>query len=221
MQRTRHPSTSQQGLSRQSAVPAYISQSYPSSRSSSLILHHPATTTPWNSPLRSRTHSIRSETIDPYVFHRECKSLFDPPTSRPTSTSSSTANNSSHIDDPPTPKAPLPQPTIIDWTLPSTRRREYKAIEASTKGFRGLWRRYAPRKWQKGRSLGFSEEGDGDGSDGGSVRRYRIDFEDETGDGEEKDGEKDDEKDGDGHGGKEKTIQEHRICGWSCFGKKS
>ncbi|KAL9024148.1 MAG: hypothetical protein Q9196_006730, partial [Gyalolechia fulgens] len=171
-QQTRPPSICQ------SLVSAYVPHSHPSSRSSSLILRRPSTaTTPWNSSLRSQTHSVRSEASNPYTFHRECKSLFDPAPSRPTTPTTSTINHPPRIDDPASPPpnsiaSLLPQP-IVDWTLPSTRRREYRAIEASTKGFKGLWRRLAPKRWQRGKGLAFSEKGDHD-DDGGSVRRYRI-----------------------------------------------
>lgn len=64
--------------------------------------------------------------------------------------------------------------TIIDWTLPSTRRDEYREIEKSCKGIRGLWRRLAPRWCQRSSRLNFF---DGDNvDDAGSVRRYRLDL---------------------------------------------
>lgn len=63
----------------------------------------------------------------------------------------------------------------IDWTYPSTRQREYKKIDKSCRGLRGLWRRLTPR-WCHGkrRHLDFFREGD-KRCDTGSVRRYRID----------------------------------------------
>lgn len=61
----------------------------------------------------------------------------------------------------------------IDWTHPSTREREYRKIERSYRGLRGLWRRLAPR-WchRKSSHLNFFREDDMD--DAGSVRRYRL-----------------------------------------------
>lgn len=64
--------------------------------------------------------------------------------------------------------------TIIDWTLPSTRRREYRKIESSSRGIPGLWRRFAPRFLQRNRRLSFYEDEKDD--DTGSVRRYRVDL---------------------------------------------
>lgn len=64
--------------------------------------------------------------------------------------------------------------TIIDWTLPSTRRDEYREIEKSCKGLRGLWRRLAPRWCQRNSRLNFFDVDNGD--DAGSVRRYRLDL---------------------------------------------
>lgn len=69
-------------------------------------------------------------------------------------------------------------PTIIDWTSPSTRRREYEKIDKSRRGFRGWWRRFAPR-WCSNTSRAGFYEGDDDDNDAGSVRRYRIDIQDD------------------------------------------
>lgn len=67
--------------------------------------------------------------------------------------------------------------TIIDWTLPSTRRREYRKIQSSCRGIPGLWRRFAPRFLQRNRRLSFYEDEKDD--DTGSVRRYRLDLPDD------------------------------------------
>ena len=64
--------------------------------------------------------------------------------------------------------------TIIDWTLPSTRRREYRKIESSCRGIPGLWRRFVPRFLQRNRRLSFYEDEKDDNA--GSVRRYRMDL---------------------------------------------
>ena len=68
-------------------------------------------------------------------------------------------------------------PTNIDWTLPSTRLREYQEIDRSSKGVRGLWRRYAPRWFHKNSRQGFFVENQGDTS---SVRRHRLDMTNEN-----------------------------------------
>lgn len=65
----------------------------------------------------------------------------------------------------------------IDWTLPSTRRREYEKIDKARRGVRGLIRRVTPSflRGKNGR-MGFHNDGDdGKGSDAGTVRRFRMD----------------------------------------------
>ena len=72
----------------------------------------------------------------------------------------------------------------IDWTSPSTRRREYEKIDKARKGVRGFLRRITPSCLRgNGGRMGFhGEDGDGMGSDaGGSVRRFRMEVEDEEG----------------------------------------
>ncbi|KAL4742323.1 hypothetical protein BDV11DRAFT_181050 [Aspergillus similis] len=73
------------------------------------------------------------------------------------------------------------KPTIIEWTSPSTRRREYKEIDRASSGVRGLWRRVAPRWCQFGdKRVPFFEEGkNGKANYEGSVRRFRMDLPDE------------------------------------------
>ncbi|KAG7004466.1 hypothetical protein G7Y79_00025g057520 [Physcia stellaris] len=80
--------------------------------------------------------------------------------------------------------------TTIDWTLPSTRAKEYEEIDRKCRGVRGLWRRLAPRWWDRDKEVGFWDETKGKGdadADGGSVRRYRLDLDGEGGD-EDRDG---------------------------------
>lgn len=70
---------------------------------------------------------------------------------------------------------------IIDWTSPSTRRREYEKIDRANRGVRKLWRQVTP-KWCRsgGYRTPFFEEGmDGRGNYEGSVRRFRMDIPDE------------------------------------------
>ncbi|EAW06332.1 uncharacterized protein ACLA_080160 [Aspergillus clavatus NRRL 1] len=71
--------------------------------------------------------------------------------------------------------------TVIDWTSPSTRRREYEKIDRASTGMRGFWRRVAPRWCQFGdRYMPFFEEGkDGKGNYEGSVRRFRLNLPEE------------------------------------------
>ncbi|KAF7595038.1 hypothetical protein BBP40_007441 [Aspergillus hancockii] len=70
--------------------------------------------------------------------------------------------------------------TVIDWTSPSTRRREYKKIDRASSGVRGFWRRVAPKWCQFGHDrTPFFEEKGGKGNYEGSVRRFRMDLPDE------------------------------------------
>ncbi|MCJ1368464.1 hypothetical protein MMC16_007608 [Acarospora aff. strigata] len=80
--------------------------------------------------------------------------------------------------------------TIIDWTSPSTRRLEYEKIDKSNRGFRGWWRRVAPRWCSHSSRTGFYDERND--NDAGSIRRYRVDLPDDEGedDGDNKDTEK-------------------------------
>lgn len=74
----------------------------------------------------------------------------------------------------PMPTPPPPQ-TQHYWTSDDTRRQEYAAIDARSRGFRGwVLRHFVPDCMipRDQRRLGFDD-------DGGSVRRYRIELEDE------------------------------------------
>lgn len=215
------PSISHRTISRQSSVAANAPRSHTTSRCSSFIVRDPAPQNTIASHLQSlsRTKSYcRPETTNPYIFHRKCQSLFDPPKSCPVSPLNHTdrscqTTNTSH-DEITTPQPPNPSlpPTTIDWTLPTTRRREYEKIEASTRGIRGLWRRLAPKRCQRNSRLAFyagDPEKLEDDSDAGSVRRYRVSLDDETVTVSTKEDEND-----------EKKVPQGRIRGWRCFGKK-
>ena len=72
--------------------------------------------------------------------------------------------------------------TVMEWTSPSTRRREYEKIDRASSGMRGFWRRVAPRCFQsRGSRTLFFEEGKPERE--GSVRRFRMDIpeDEETG----------------------------------------
>lgn len=66
--------------------------------------------------------------------------------------------------------------TVMEWTSPSTRRREYEKIDRASRGMRGLWRRVAPRWCQRNSRTPFFEEGKSGRE--GSVRRFRMDLPD-------------------------------------------
>ena len=85
--------------------------------------------------------------------------------------------------------ATVADPVVIDWTSPSTRRREYREIDKCNRGFRRAWKAITPRCcWCKSWRRGFyvaSKDPDGvgpdnkDDDDGESVRRYRLDLEED------------------------------------------
>ncbi|MCJ1360540.1 MAG: hypothetical protein MMC33_010548 [Icmadophila ericetorum] len=139
---------------------------------------------------------------DPYLVHRRGKHLFSSlegtlasfhapstefrePLIAASSSSSpkvppSTMTNSSYPPSQDHEKSePLPC-TTIDWTQPSTRRREYAEIDASHRGLKGMWRSLTPRWCQGQQRMNFyDEQTNRSDSDCGSVRRYRLDLPDE------------------------------------------
>ena len=210
-----YPFTTYRTVSHQSSASIYDPRSCVPSRRSSFVVRDPATRSTILPYLRSQSHTLshsRPETSNPYLFHRECQSLFDPPEKSPESTPIQSEHSfrtakTSH-DDIATrqPTNASVQSTTIDWTFPTTRRREYEKIEASTRGIRGLWRRFAPKRCQRNSRLAFYD-GDphktDDDSDAGSVRRYRVSLEDEP------------------HATVThiKILPQTKIRGWRCFGR--
>ena len=73
-----------------------------------------------------------------------------------------------------TPEYPLPPQTTHYWTSDQTRRLEYAAIDAASKGVRGWVMRHVPDCFvpQSKRRVGFED-------DRGSVVRYRLDLDTE------------------------------------------
>ena len=100
--------------------------------------------------------------------------------------------------------------TIIDWTSPCTRRREYEKIDRSTRGLRGLWRKLCPRRLQRSQHIPFYK-GDDEDDDGASVRRYRLDLPDV---GDEKGGSRVEVKEL----GRSRPRLFRLRSAWSCFG---
>jgi hypothetical protein len=66
--------------------------------------------------------------------------------------------------------------TTMQWTSPCTRRREYDRIDRANTGFRGLLNKVMPR-CVSGPQEKFYEK---DQSDAGSVRRYRMEEEEDN-----------------------------------------
>ncbi|PQE12595.1 hypothetical protein CJF30_00002467 [Rutstroemia sp. NJR-2017a BBW] len=88
------------------------------------------------------------------------------------------------------PPPPPPPATIHYWTSDQTRRLEYAAIDAASKGIRGLVTRCIPDCFLpvESRRRRFCKGEDKDDEDAGSVRRYRLVMAEEGGDGEKKKG---------------------------------
>jgi hypothetical protein len=125
-------------------------------------------------PLRStQSHSQIAQPMSPQV---DCThtNLFE----QPHSPHPDNAEEPENEDQTPQYK-PVPA-TVIDWTLPSTRKREYEKIDRSSRGIRGIWRKVAPRWCQSGgqRTPFFDESKRGKEYEG-SVRRFRIDVPDD------------------------------------------
>lgn len=192
-------STRPQTLSRRSSInpsPRRGSNSY--SRQSSFIINNPASGHHRRPHLRNSSLASdydRTQTDDPFVAHKRSIQIFPSsqssvgiqppvriePQRRFTSPNPPKSPHASipNIDGGSTRSETLPQyinyvpAANTDWTLPSTRLREYKKIDQSCQGIRGLWRRFAPRWCCKHDRLSFFEV---DKGDTGSVRRYRMDL---------------------------------------------
>lgn len=72
---------------------------------------------------------------------------------------------------------PIVPPVTIHWTSDETRRKEYAAIDRSRRGLRGLWNKVVPKFARRGPISRFYSANEG--SDAGSVRRYRLDLPDD------------------------------------------
>lgn len=173
--------------------------SNPPSRRSSVASAQPMI--PYNRRAPGITRSIttvydRTRLEDPFELHQRSKQIFQLYEAPQDNQTSTRQNGRRHLASPSLPELSRmqgaceradpeegPQPpqyenhvpaTIIDWTLPSTRRDQYREIEKSCKGIRGLWRRLAPQWCQRNRRLNFFDDDNID--DVGSVRRYRLDL---------------------------------------------
>jgi hypothetical protein len=113
-----------------------------------------------------RSHEDQSETQTPYQFFQF------PSLSPPTPPAAS-----SELETQPPP--PPPPATIHYFLLPETRRLEYAAIDAASRGVRGFITKLLPDCILpcEYRRTKFHNEADQD-SDAGSVRRYRLTFPD-------------------------------------------
>ncbi|KAJ5815190.1 hypothetical protein N7474_006967 [Penicillium riverlandense] len=137
------------------------------------------------SPIAS-SHSSRAADQQ-YHFHRRSGSSAAP--SRPSrersysytlpSSGPDHAHGQEHIHSPSASSVHVPA-TVMEWTSPTTRRREYEKIDRASRGVRGLWRRVAPRWFRPDDSrTPFFEEGRSSRGREGSVRRFRMDLPDD------------------------------------------
>lgn len=186
----------------------------PSSKRSSFLLDNEAGPSP--PPWRSRISS-RTEQADPYMFYRMCKSLFEPPdTSFQSHAAQSGLGSSETLDTLDVGRescssSPALEQVTIDWTLPRMRCRQHPGTKATTREFRGFWRRITPQRIRKHDGLVFHSSDAGSGevvSDAGSVRKYRINVEAES---------QDDSAKGMGNDG---ISCKRRICGWSRYAQR-
>jgi hypothetical protein len=115
-------------------------------------------------------------TFDDHDGDMSDEELLSPSHTRRTASPSQSEADPQHLYEP----VPVPA-TVIDWTSPTTRRREYEKIDRSNRGLRRIWRRIAPRCFRSSdaRTPFFEEGKDGKGNHEGSVRRFRMDIPDE------------------------------------------
>lgn len=130
----------------------------------------PIASSPSSRQLCEHRGSLSGATISPPPHHPRDRSNTLP------------ANQPSPVYSPSASSLHIPT-TVMEWTSPSTRRREYEKIDRASRGIRGLWRRVAPR-WCQGRDSRtlFFEEGKYNRE--GSVRRFRMDLPSDDSDGD-------------------------------------
>ncbi|KAF7892746.1 uncharacterized protein EAF02_000284 [Botrytis sinoallii] len=155
----------------------------------------PRTSTSHSRPNVSRHHHSQTLSTPPQYQYFHFPSLSDDlpqETSNPTST-----------------VAPPPPATIHYWTSDQTRRLEYAAIDAASKGIRGFVTRCIPDCFLPAEKRGnrFCQEDMREGDDdAGSVRRYRLVMEDEV----------ENEMKGERIKDRAQSVKEHRRR-WSSF----
>ncbi|KAJ6124752.1 hypothetical protein N7471_012069 [Penicillium samsonianum] len=146
-------------------------------------LHRTASAT-YRSQRESRTSTDKGSSAPSSPIAPSYSSFrFEPESTSPTSTSAphfitsrdrSNTLPTNHHHSPSSSSIYVPA-TVMEWTSPDTRRREYEKIDRASSGVRGLWRRVAPRCFQPRDSrTPFFEEGKTERE--GSVRRFRMDI---------------------------------------------
>lgn len=143
-------------------------------------LHSPTSiSTAYFSPHGGNSPDTSSPVVSPLI-HPKRSGYFDQ--SQDAGPSHTLLSSCVSADDSPESRSRQASSAVIDWTSPSTRKREYAKIDRANRGFRGLWRRVAPKWCQRGeRRTPFFEEGrDGKANYEGSVRRFRMDIPEEA-----------------------------------------
>ncbi|PVH79923.1 hypothetical protein DL98DRAFT_211530 [Cadophora sp. DSE1049] len=132
------------------------------------------TSNPGSRPSLSSRHTtaFAQQQQQPYQFF-QFPSLTD---ASPPPTTSTSLHPNSPSPNPTTLSPPPPPATIQYWTSDSTRRLEYAAIDAASKGVRGFFIKLLPDCIlpASSRRTKFHCEDDDAASDAGSVRRYRL-----------------------------------------------
>lgn len=176
--------------------------SKPSSRRTSCTIVDPSRSRHYRMQSSNTVHTAKSQDIDDvYALHHRSYSLFQNPSLHTKSgLPSPEISQAGHFDFPSssprlsaderTTATSYDQPkqseetittaerpsTTMHWTSPCTRKREYERIDRANSGIRGLMNKVMPR-CVSGPPEKFYEK---DQSDAGSVRRYRIDNEEDV-----------------------------------------
>jgi hypothetical protein len=178
--------------------------SKPSSRRTSCTIVDPSRSRHYRMQSSNTVPTAKSQDIDDvYALHHRSYNLFQNPSLHTKSALPSPAiSQAGHFDfpgssprfsaDERSPSTHYDQPkqseetitaaerpsTTMHWTSPCTRQREYERIDRANSGFRGLMNKVMPR-CVSGPQEKFYEK---DQSDTGSVRRYRMDDEEDVAD---------------------------------------
>lgn len=174
------PSSSRRASTSTSTTSSHrrVQQTHPRPRTKRASQSNPALRHPIIQP-RSSTSSkrpkLRMSHTTPYSTTSSPYQLFQFPVLQDSS------HEPEHVVAPTPPPPPPPPATCQYWTSDSTRRLEYAAIDAASRGLRGFLIKLVPDCILPvtARRTRFHNEQADDDSDAGSVRRYRIPLEGE------------------------------------------
>ncbi|KAE8444543.1 hypothetical protein EG329_014467 [Mollisiaceae sp. DMI_Dod_QoI] len=171
--RPRSPSKSKRRTTAGSGSGSVHSTSRPSTKRTSRSSAQIRTSTSGTRPtIQTRHTTPYAQTTHHQHLHQQYQFFHFPTLSDPVSDPEPLSNSA--------PPAPPPPPATIQyWTSDRTRRLEYAAIDAASKGVRGFFIRLVPDCIlpKDKRRTRFHNDCDGNGdraSDAGSVRRYRL-----------------------------------------------